>query len=329
MSDPPDHPVRAHFRAFAREQARGKSDLYEGLAEAAAASDAVMAFVAGQPPGKRQANLFLAALRFVSGLPDGAAGLERAVARDGDRIAQVMRTRSTQTNEPGRCAYLAAQLAALPGPVGLIEVGASAGLCLYPDLYSYAFSSPGEAADPGAADVVCTLTGRTRPGPVPEIAHRVGVDLNPLDARTPADRAWLETLIWPEQTHRLARLRRCIERVADQPPAVIRGDAAYLTAALIREAPKGLPLVVANAAALVYMPDAARRAVATAIRESGALWLSQEAPGVAASAPPDAPAPADGLFFVAAQNGVAKAWANPHGDSLHWLPARPDAGAAR
>jgi hypothetical protein len=54
-----------------------------------------------------------------------------------------MRVRSTQTNEPGRTASILpvlAQIDAAEGPLALIEVGASAGLCLYPDRYSYRFA---------------------------------------------------------------------------------------------------------------------------------------------------------------------------------------------
>jgi hypothetical protein len=44
-----------------------------------------------------------------------------------------MLSRSTQTNEPARCATLLPVLAQLPQPLALNEVGASAGLCLLPD----------------------------------------------------------------------------------------------------------------------------------------------------------------------------------------------------
>jgi hypothetical protein len=48
-----------------------------------------------------------------------------------------MLAQSTQTNEPGRCAALLPMLARLPEPLALLEVGASAGLCLLPDFYTY------------------------------------------------------------------------------------------------------------------------------------------------------------------------------------------------
>jgi hypothetical protein len=43
---------------------------------------------------------------------------------------------------------------------------------------------------------------------MPQIVRRAGLDLNPLDAADPAAAAWLETLVWSEQTDRLDRLAR-------------------------------------------------------------------------------------------------------------------------
>ena len=54
-------------------------------------------------------------------------------------LAAVMRSHHTQTNEVGRCAVI---LPALPAaPIALIEVGASAGLCLLFDKYQYDYGT--------------------------------------------------------------------------------------------------------------------------------------------------------------------------------------------
>lgn len=56
-----------------------------------------------------------------------------------------------------RAAALLLVLAQLPGPLSLIEVGASAGLCLYPDRFtyrSYCWCTPRHGNDSRA--VVCS-----------------------------------------------------------------------------------------------------------------------------------------------------------------------------
>ncbi|MFE7567952.1 DUF2332 family protein [Streptomyces sp. NPDC057539] len=68
--------------------------------------------------------------------PDADALQELATTQAGGLRAMMLSWR-TETNEPGRCATLLPALAALDGPLALIEVGASAGLCLHADRYSY------------------------------------------------------------------------------------------------------------------------------------------------------------------------------------------------
>jgi len=87
------------------------------------------------------------------------AAFREFVLSNWSRVSDAMRVRSTQTNEPGRTASilaLLAQIDAAEGPLALIEVGASAGLCLYPDRYSFRFARgsaiPRLDADPGAQE---------------------------------------------------------------------------------------------------------------------------------------------------------------------------------
>jgi hypothetical protein len=63
-------------------------------------------------------------------------------------------------------AVLLPLLVSLPQPLALLEVGASAGLCLYPDVYAYRYGD----ASVGAGDVVlgCALSG----GPAPDAGPR-------------------------------------------------------------------------------------------------------------------------------------------------------------
>ena len=81
-------------------------------------------------------------------------------------------------------------------PLALVEVGASAGLCLYPDRYAYRWTTDGgDVALPlaGAPELTCRVR---RAGAAARIAHpvvgwRAGVDLNPLDVTDPDAGAWL------------------------------------------------------------------------------------------------------------------------------------------
>ena len=92
-------------------------------------------------------------------------------------------------------------LARLPQPLALIEVGASAGLCLLPDHYGYDYGSHRITGTPMFR---CAVNDATPiPKSAPQIVWRAGLDLNPLDISNREQIAWLETLVWPEQTERL------------------------------------------------------------------------------------------------------------------------------
>jgi hypothetical protein len=169
-----------NYRVFARE-AHGRSPAYELLAESVADDAAVLGFLSTLPEGKRQPNLLFAAARYLLDRPPGIGELRALVGRDGSELASVMLARRTQTNEPARCATLLPALARLPGPLALIEVGASAGLTLLVDRYSYDYAGHLIAgSDPEAPMLRCVPRG---PVPLsarlPVIAWRAGLDLNP------------------------------------------------------------------------------------------------------------------------------------------------------
>lgn len=87
-------------------------------------------------------------------------------------------------------------LAALPQPLALLEVGASAGLCLLPDRYGYHYSHrPGPGPDvvlPGSPVLRCAMSPSTPiPTRHPDIVWRAGLDLNPSMPATPrTGRGW-------------------------------------------------------------------------------------------------------------------------------------------
>jgi len=194
----PRRSIAENYRVFGRE-ARGRSAVYESLAAAVADDDLVLGFLASLPPPKRQLNLLFAAARYLLGAPPDLAGLRTLVRRNGAELTQVMLARRTQTNEPARCATLLPALARLPEPLALIEVGASAGLTLLFDRYTYDYGGHLIAgSDPDAPALRCAVRGPVPlPARLPAIAWRAGLDLNPLDVARDDDVRWLSCLVWP------------------------------------------------------------------------------------------------------------------------------------
>jgi hypothetical protein len=129
--------IRDCYVRFAQNEAFGVSPLYEALARRVATSDRLLRFISSLPTAKHQPNLLFAAVRHLCGTPRDPSVFEQWVVANEDAVRDLMLSRRTQTNEPGRCATLLPILSGLPGPLALIEVGASAGLCLLPDFYGY------------------------------------------------------------------------------------------------------------------------------------------------------------------------------------------------
>jgi len=202
MPDGLEERIAARYAAFAADEARGASEIYERLARAVADSADVLKFLATLPSEKRQPNLFFAAIRHLFGVPDSENQLIDIVRREPGSIRVVMLSRTTQTNEPARCAVLLPLLARFPQPLALLEVGASAGLCLLPDRYGYDYGvarlDPPARKIPAPPVFECHVSGALPiPDALPAIAWRAGMDLNPIDVKASAQTAWLETLVWP------------------------------------------------------------------------------------------------------------------------------------
>jgi hypothetical protein len=307
-----------NYRRFAEREAAGRSPAYERLAFAVADDELILGFLDGLPRAKRQPNLLFAAARLVLGETPTIESLSELVASRADELATTMRARRTQTNEAARCATLLPALATIPGPVALIEVGASAGLCLQLDRYSYDYGSIRLAGtDPGAPVLRCELCGSTPvPLTMPDVAWRAGLDLNPLDPANPEDREWLRCLVWPGQSERLSRLDAVLATAERHPVTVAQGDLVDDLAALVLQAPRDASVVVFHTAVLAYLEPARRREFARLIDELGVRWLSNEAAEVL---PGTTPLRRDDSAFVLALDTEPIALTHPHGDWIEWF----------
>ena len=166
-----------------------------------------------------------------------------------------MRARRTQTNEPARCAVLLPALAQLPEPLALVDVGASAGLTMLFDRYSYDYGGHRLAgADPDAPTLRCQVAGPVPlPDRIPAIVWRTGLDLNPLDVTVDDDVRWLSCLVWPDEEDRAERLAAAIASARRAPPPVIRGDLLTDLPAVVAQAPADATVVVYHSSVLWYV----------------------------------------------------------------------------
>ena len=268
------------FRVFADGMKR--LPLYHRLCQAAADDPHVVARVFLARPDQRRINILLAAVHDVllagaddplaqwygsvthdprpvhGGIDDPWPHFRRLVLED-DGVAERIATRSTQTNEVGRCAATMPAIAQIateaPGapidghrPVGLVEVGASAGLNLLLDRYEYEYDPGGTVGGPSAVTLACQVRGPVVP-PVPErlppIETRVGLDLHPVDVGDRDQARWLVACQWPDQLDRLHRVRAAVALARSDPPRLVQGDAVDDLAPLVEAVPThALPVIV-------------------------------------------------------------------------------------
>jgi len=311
--------VARTYREFARLEARGRSAAYEALAESVAGDAALVRFIASLPPAKRQPNLLFAAARYLLGAPPVIESLRELVGQSRAELTELILARRTQTNEPARCAVLLPALAQLPQPLALIEAGASAGLNLLVDRYSYDYAGHRLAGlDPDAPLLRCEPRGPVPlPARVPAISWRAGLDLNPLDVTREDDVRWLSCLVWPGEGDRAQRLAAAIASARRDLPAVHRGDMLTDLPSLAAQAPADATLVIYHTSALWYVPAEQREQFAGIVRGLGATWLSSEPPGVV----PGTEGPArDGHTCVLARDGRCIALTESHGTWVRWLP---------
>ena len=127
-----------------------------------------------------------------------------------------LRARYVQTNEVTRAiAWRLPQSLLPPGsPLVLADLGCSAALNLVADRLDLQWSDDTTGAPIALAPPSCVIA-------------RVGLDRSPIDARVPADRAWLRACLWPGQTERMARLDAAL---AAAESALGAGEIALLAA---------------------------------------------------------------------------------------------------
>ncbi|WP_221585866.1 DUF2332 domain-containing protein [Microbacterium sp. G2-8] len=315
--------VMARYARFARDEAPGRSDVYADWARGVAGDDELAAILAPLPAPHRQPPVVFAVTRLLGAPVAAYAEWARFVRENAARVVAECAVRTTQTNEPLRCAPLVAALERIPGPIALLEIGASAGLCLFPDRYAYRFgTSDGavQALGAGAVRLDAELQGGFAvPQRLPDVVWRAGIDVQPRDPRVAENRDWIASLVWPGETERQARVAAALEVARQDPPLLIEGDAAEegVLADLASRAPRDATLVIATPGVLPHVPRVARERLIARIRKMDARWITIDSPRLhdAWTTPLDADA---WEGFVLALDGEPLAAVDPLGS---WIRA--------
>jgi hypothetical protein len=279
------------------------SPLYRSLSRTVAAHNQLLDLAAQGRPGQYPTFLFFGAVHWLllHGADHPLASFYPSVAGAGAlppagsgpalvsfcqpyeaELTETISTRLVQTNQVQRALGLRLGLATIardvPGPVHLIEVGASAGLILRFDRYGYQVDGRryGDQASP--VQLAADLYG-TAPLPdldvLPKIASVLGVDLNPVDVLDPDARGWLEALVWPENHRQRAVLAAAFALAAADPPPIRAGDAIDVLPGIASGLPAGQPRVVFHSATRMHVPAdrlAAFDAAIACLNDTGPLW---------------------------------------------------------
>jgi len=338
------------FTAFAAEAVR--APLYQRLAAVAAERPEVMRVLHHAPPTQQLPVLLFAAVHH---LLLGGAGPELAahypnltdepasgdpgalfvdfVDAHFDELATLAATRTTQTNEVGRCAQflpVMGMVGSEMGPLAHLDVGTSAGLNLLLPRYRYDYRPGGVVGSDSDVVLQCDTRGAIPvPAAMPEVARSFGLDRSPVDLSDPVEVRWLEACVWPDQADRFARLVAALELAREQPPDVRAGDAVDALAGLVHEAASHGHPVVTNSWVLNYLEPHRRLGYLAEMDRLGAemdiSWIIAEAPDQTVGLPVPTTDPAESitvLSLVTWRSGrrVVRrlATTHPHGYWLNW-----------
>ena len=290
-------PEAEAFEHFAR-TARDSSPLYEHLAQRVAIDVQLLALTGDVRPRHLQPNLLFAAVHYLllagkqSDLSRSYASVSGATSFDpdvfrqfrsfciahADEIRDLTSVRRVQTNEVRRCASLVPAFSAAATVLGVdraafVEIGASAGLNLQWDRYRCEYDRDLAWGDPSAeVRLACELRGDRYPAvrPLPAVAQRYGIDIDPLDVRNTEDVLWLRALTWPECTDRMELLALAIDVARAEPPTLIAGDAAEIFPAVAESIASNLAVIVYHSFTMNQLGTAQREMLEDAFCEFGA-----------------------------------------------------------
>jgi hypothetical protein len=203
-------------------------------------------------------------------------------------IRELIASRRVQTNTVRRSGCLLPAIEYVSRevdrtPLGLVEIGSSAGLNLLWDQYGYSYDGTPVGDDSSPVQIDCELRGEIEPPfptEMPPVGSRRGIDLHPLAVDADEDAQWLDALIWPEHEKRRENVRHAAEIAAESPPTIHEGDVLEELEAVVDGVPDDQPICLYNSYVLYQLSDSQRADLYNLVSELGAdrdlYWLSCE-----------------------------------------------------
>ena len=285
--------LRITFKRFSQLEAKGQSNLYEHLTSEISKDPELLQIASIIPPEQPAPNLFLAAVHWLlmknpnellanyyphlSQIPipdpDPYDVFRLFVLRNKDKIQAILQEKKVQTCVVERCGLLLPAFAIISARnpdtnLALIEFGTAAGLNLFWDKYKYTYLNSDITIGPSdpyesKVSIETKLRGLHRPAifsNMPDISHRVGIDLNPIDVFNDDDCSWLKALLWPqEQNTRLDNLANALDQAKLHNPNIYMGDAIDLLPDIIDDIPIEDTLIIYNTHTLNQFTEAGQK----------------------------------------------------------------------
>jgi hypothetical protein len=328
--------TRARYAAYA-DRIESVSPSYAAWARSL--DDDLVALLDGVPPSGRQPELLFAVARRLGADPSDPAALRALGLEARPALVTALTTATVQANDPRRLGPVVPLVAALAGsdarPLGLVDVGASAGLCSIPDRVTLDYRTAAgttrmhTAPEEPSVHLVAAASG-TPPAPATapiRIAARVALDPNPIDPAAPHALDRLVEAVPPEAVDRIALMRTAMSATLAVPPVRIAGRVPDDLDAAIDALPDGCSPVVLTTGTLVYVPGAERQRFVDRVRERGVWWIALERTGiltgVASTLPADVDADDPDAFATLSLDGVAVAVSDAFGTRIRWFRDLP------
>ena len=351
--------TRARYAAYA-DRIASVSPTYAAWARSL--DDHLIGIIDEVPATQRQPELLFAVARRLGADPSDPGAL-RALGREArPTLVAALASATVQANDPRRLGpvvpLFAALAASVSRPIGLVDVGASAGLCSIPDRVTLDYRVAADpaldrapswtshpvttgrddhqgarsrtvrmataAADPSIHLVADASGAVPAPATAPiRIAARVALDPNPIDLAAPHAFDRVVEAVPPEALDRTALMRAAARATLAVPPVRVAGRVPDDLDRALDLLPDDCEPVVLTTGTLVYVPGPDRQRFVDRVAERGVRWIALERTGiltgVAATLPDDVDAAAPGAFATLSVDGVAVAVSDAFGTTIRWF----------